>query len=237
MAEKLVVTCPECAEKFKPKGDVRGKKILCPFCGKSFAVSSDGASSTAIQAKGRDAADAGTIPLAKDADTIPLAKDELGSSALEGDAPVSAHAGDHDDFGDDAAYGVTHIDLDPRCPNCTEKMKPRDAVVCLNCGYNTLTREWGKTEKTIGVSFGRQFVYLVPGFLAFFVLLTWIILELIFAVCWPHWVAGESWIDWTDYEGFRMWSVTVGMALFYAMARTCYRRFIVKPIPDELVLE
>jgi len=239
MAEKPVVTCPECGQKFKPKADVRGKKILCPFCSKSFVVPIDGGtSSSAIQDKGQGAAGAGTIPLAKDdAGTIPLANNDMGTSALAGDAPISPHQVDDEDFGDESAYGVTHLDLAPRCPNCTEKMVPRDAVVCLKCGYNTLTREWGKTEKTIGVSFGRQFVYLLPGLLCFFCLVSWIITELIYAVYWPYWVAGESWIDWTDHESLRMWSVTVGMAMFYALARYCYKRFIVKPIPDELQLD
>ena len=32
------VTCPECDKKFKPKSDVRGKKIKCPFCKEAFTV-------------------------------------------------------------------------------------------------------------------------------------------------------------------------------------------------------
>ena len=34
----------------------------------------------------------------------------------------------------------------PRCPNCTSEMGAHD-IICLSCGYNTLTREWGKTEE------------------------------------------------------------------------------------------
>jgi DNA-directed RNA polymerase subunit RPC12/RpoP len=228
MAEKPVVTCPACEKKFKAKADVRGKKILCPFCDQSFVVpADDGASSTAIQDKGVPVGDPGTIPLAGDPGTIPLAGDH---------ARVTAPP-DEEEQDNDNPYGVTHIDLDPRCPNCTEKMVPKNAVVCLNCGYNTLTREWGKTEKTIGVSFGKQFVYLMPGFLAFSCLISWIVGELIFAVYWPFWVAGVTWLDWSDHESLRMWSVTVGMGMFFALARICYRRFILKPLPDEVKVE
>ena len=37
-AEAVVVACPECEKKFKPKGDVQGKKIKCPFCKEPFVV-------------------------------------------------------------------------------------------------------------------------------------------------------------------------------------------------------
>ena len=34
----IVVTCPECEKKFRPKADVSGKRIKCPFCTHQFVV-------------------------------------------------------------------------------------------------------------------------------------------------------------------------------------------------------
>jgi ssDNA-binding Zn-finger/Zn-ribbon topoisomerase 1 len=227
MAEKPVVTCPNCEKKFKAKADVRGKKILCPFCDQSFVV--DG---VAMEEKAEPAGialagdDDGTIPLANDAGTIALAGKSAGARDEE-DEPV-----DNDD-----PYGVTHVDTDPRCPNCTEKMVPRNAVVCLACGYNTLTREWGKTEKTLGVSFGRHFVYLLPGIFALAGLVLYICLQVFFASPWPSLVAGINWLEWTDYEGLRMWTTTGGFFILMYLGHYCYRRFVVKPFPDEVKLE
>jgi ssDNA-binding Zn-finger/Zn-ribbon topoisomerase 1 len=228
MAEKPVVTCPNCEKKFKAKADVRGKKILCPFCDESFVVAD-----VAIQDKAAPAAlaladdDDGTIPLAIDPGTVPLAGKKAKAARVEEEEPV-----DNDD-----PYGVTHLDSDPRCPNCTEKMVPKNAVVCLACGYNTLTREWGKTEKTMGVSFGRQFVYLVPGFFALGGLFLYLCLQVGFASPWPSLVAGVNWLEWSDYEGLRMWTTTAGFGLVWYLGHFCYRRFIVKPLPDEVKME
>jgi hypothetical protein len=231
MAEKPVVTCPHCDKKFKAKADVRGKKILCPYCEKSFVA--DGASG-AIPDKAADepaplalADDDGLIPLAGDASTIPLA----GKTAKVAAADEGAEEVDNDN-----PYGVTHVDSDPRCPNCTEKMVPKNAVVCLACGYNTLTREWGKTEKTIGVSSGRQFLHLLPGMFALAGLLLYICAQVLFASPWPSWVAG-TWLEWSDYEGLRMWTTTAGFGIVFVAGRYCYRRFVVKPLPDEIEME
>ena len=232
MAEKPVVTCPNCGELFKPKADVRGKKILCPFCDASFVVDN-----TAIQDKGERHGEPATLALAAADDLIPLAGDS-GNIPLAGDGgPQVARARAEEPVENDNPYGVTFQDSDPRCPNCTEKMVPRNAVVCLACGYNTLTREWGKTEKTIGVSFGRQFVWLLPGIFAFAGLVLYICLQVFFASPWPALVAGVNWLEWTDYEGLRMWSTTAGFFIIFVLGRQCYRRFIVKPLPDEMSLD
>jgi hypothetical protein len=211
MAASPVITCPECEKKFRAKADVRGKKIKCPFCAESFVVPiGDEEARSAIQEKQGSPGDAGTIPLAGE-----------GGEPVENDNP----------------YGITELDLSPRCPNCANEMTSADAVVCLICGYNTLTREWGKVEKTIGVTYGRQFTYLLPAIFSLSCLVIWLLAQLIYSVYWPYWVAGVGWIDWTDHESLRMWSTMVGLAIFFVLGRYTYRRFIVKPLPDELKVD
>ena len=63
------------------------------------------------------------------------------------DAKAAEAAAINDEFdGDVNPYGIKHVELVPRCPNCTEEMGEHDTI-CLACGYNTMTRQWGKTEK------------------------------------------------------------------------------------------
>ena len=125
MADSPVITCPECRKKFKGKGNLEGKKIKCPLCAKAFVVPVEKVEST--QTKAMDAELRAETPSA-----TPLA------------------FADDDEDTDVNPYGVTELDVAPRCPNCANLMADEKAFICLFCGYNTLTREVGKTEKTIG---------------------------------------------------------------------------------------
>src|ERR1051325_9181344 len=104
MAESSVITCPECTKRVKGKGDLEGKKIKCPFCSKVFVVAPGSTKSAAAAAKGPQKA---PPPPA-----TPIAM-----------APVSSD----DDENDPNPYGLTHLDIAPRCPNCANKMADEEA--------------------------------------------------------------------------------------------------------------
>ena len=117
MAAGMVVTCPKCEKKFKPKTDVSGKKIKCPFCTEPFVV-----------------------PVAKEAkaekgkpDQIKAGKPKPGAAAPQ--VTAAPEAGAHDSDADDNPdpYGVKTVELVPRCPNCTQEMGEHDTI-CLACG-------------------------------------------------------------------------------------------------------
>jgi predicted Zn finger-like uncharacterized protein len=72
---------------------------------------------------------------------------------------------DDDDDGDGNPYGVTDLDLAPRCPYCAHEFESEDQVICLNCGYNTVTRQLGKTRRIKDVTGGQWFLWLLPGIL------------------------------------------------------------------------
>src|SRR2546426_764861 len=99
MAVAVVITCPECEKKFKPKADVQGKKIKCPFCTHAFVAP---AAKAVKPDKGKPRADAKAAPVA------PAAPE-----------PARDTSADRDED----PYGVKQIDMSPRCPNCTHEME------------------------------------------------------------------------------------------------------------------
>ncbi|MSQ92968.1 MAG: hypothetical protein EXR98_00260 [Gemmataceae bacterium] len=210
MAASAVVTCPECEKKFKPKTDVQGKKIKCPFCTKPFVV-----------------------PAAAEA------KDTKSTSVKAADAKVDPQPqpvrSEYD--ADPDPYGVKNVELVPRCPNCTHEMENEHAIICLECGYNTLTRQWGKTEKTIGISLQQHLKYLGPALGSAFFSFVFLIGMLINAIYVPYWVAGDTWIVMFDTEALRMWSTIILLGVIWGAGIFCFKKFIEKPKPDEVVVE
>lgn len=210
MAGSPAITCPECQKKFKTKADVQGKKIKCPGCAHAFVVPD---LSTAVQAKGK--------PDDKDA-PIPVA-------GLTPPKPA-------DDEENDDPYGLTHADMAPRCPNCANEMESEDAVVCLFCGYNTLTRQWGKTEKTVAISTGRHFLHLLPGIACALLFLFCVLDQIYYCVVYPFNVAG-TFMEWSDHESLRTWSTIFALSSMWSLGAYAYHRLIVKPLPDEQKLD
>lgn len=221
MADALVVTCPECEKRFKPKSDVRGKKIKCPFCTNPFVV-----------------------PAAKNGKPDKAKPEPAKANKGKPDAPSpepapppapEPKAQDDDLDGDDNPYGVKNVELVPRCPNCTHEMGPHD-IICLACGYNTLTRQWGKTEKTYGLTTGRHLIYLLPalGAAAFVV---FAILFLIFYGTVAPYLLDGTMFWWLDGESMRMWCAVIVLAWIFGGGVFCMKKFIEKPKPDEIEME
>jgi DNA-directed RNA polymerase subunit RPC12/RpoP len=214
----VVVTCPECAKKFKPKADVQGKKIKCPFCAHPFVVPA------AKEAKSEKDKKAKAVP-AKNGKAKPA------------DAPVAAKSQAEQDPDDDVdPYGVKHIELVPRCPNCTEEMENEHATICLHCGYNTLTRQWGKTEKTVGLTFERHLTYLLPAIGSFTFSICAIIFMLYYTIVSPYDVEGTM-MSFTNSEAIRMWSTLAMLFVIWVAGMFCFKKFIEKPKPDEIKLD
>jgi DNA-directed RNA polymerase subunit RPC12/RpoP len=112
MAEQILITCPECKKQLKGPAELRGKSVRCKACGKVFAVRTTESGAVAKKATGSQAP-------AKTAPAPPPREDEVAKDP----------------------YQLTDIHNSSRCPQCAAEMDSPDAVVCLNCGYNTLSRQ------------------------------------------------------------------------------------------------
>jgi hypothetical protein len=225
----VVVTCPECEKRFKPKGDKQGKRIKCPFCEAPFVVP------MAKQVKAKPDPKKAAKGKPEEETSIPLEMTPEEKAAAEAKAAEEKRAAYNEEFDDKAAYDVHHIELVPRCPNCTAEMGPHD-IICLECGYNTLTREWGKTEKVIGLTLGRQLKYLAPALGAATFLLASVIGLVYFAILVPYDV-GDGMLYWLNSEAIRMWGSVIFLGWLFGSGTYCIKYFIEKPKPDDIMVE
>ena len=203
MAESPVITCPECKKRFKGKADLAGKRIKCPLCAKPFVV-----------------------PAEKPVETIP--------SAAAAEAPPPAAApfkfADEDEEDDKNPYGVTELDIAPRCPHCANLMADEKAFICLFCGYNTMTRELGSTEKTLSHTGGERFMHLLPGIAVALTAFAFIVGMTYYSVVLPSVVYKTS-FTFLDAESLRMWFTIIALALVWFCGLFAYKRLIIHPTP------
>ncbi|MCS7047177.1 MAG: zinc-ribbon domain-containing protein [Gemmataceae bacterium] len=131
-------------------------------------------------------------------------------------------------------YKLGEFDVRARCPNCANLMESEDAIICLHCGYNTMTREWGQTVRTVGVTTGQHILHLLPGIAALLTLLLFLWGLLFFALELPRYVV-NTWAAFTDHESIRMWFSGIVLAMMWMLGTIAYRRLIVNPKPEERV--
>jgi hypothetical protein len=188
----------------------RGKKVRCKGCGHVFVVPA-GPSKPAPRAAGiKKPQDEGLIP---ESPTLPLAEED----------PV-------DDDG--KPYGVTTLDLTPRCPHCAEEFE-EGAVICLKCGYNTQTREFHRTRKIADVTGGDIFLWLLPGILCVILIFILIGFDLWYCLAVPDMVHGdESW-EWIAHGSLRLWTVIFSLFGMWFAGKFAFFRLILQPHPPE----
>ena len=207
MASPIIVTCPECDKQLKASTEVLGKKIRCKACGATFV--------------GRATEEAAPVKKA-------VAKKDAKPAAK---APAPApHPNDDNDV---AAYGVTHEYLGRRCPNCTEPLE-EGHIVCLECGYNTLTRERARRVKVNDTTGGDVFVWLLPGILcvlaAIIVLTAWLLF--VFMVN-EESFGKEVWYDFLGGKGMKIYTGLIALFIIYKCGRFAVKRLIQDNKPPE----
>src|SRR5262249_58790034 len=122
MAATITISCPDCKKQMKAPAHLEGKKVRCKECGATFAVKAP--------------APARAAPEPKPAPAKDKVKPAKGGGKPAAPAKAAARRSVHDDPDDDNPnpYGVTDIDLAPRCPYCAHALDGEDAIICLNCG-------------------------------------------------------------------------------------------------------
>jgi hypothetical protein len=210
MAEPITVNCPECDKKMKVPADARGKKVRCRACEHVFVV-------PGAKAAARPGSD--KVKPAKPPAPAPKP------------APAADDEGENED-GDGKPYGVTTLDLTPRCPDCANEMGEGD-VICLHCGYNTMTRTYHRTRKVRDVTGNDIFLWLLPGILSIIAILLLIGMDIWYCLCIRALVVDE-WYEFIGHGACMLWLVILSLfGMFYA-GKFAVKRLILDNKPPEI---
>jgi DNA-directed RNA polymerase subunit RPC12/RpoP len=207
MAETITIICPTCEKSIKAPESVVGKKIRCKGCGETFT------------------AKAPKAPKEKPG------KEKEGKPGKKSDAIKVA--GDEEEG--EGAYGLTHEYLGARCAECAEAMG-EDDVICLNCGYNTITRLRSRPKKVKEQTGGDVFLWLLPGILcviAALFLLTWLTGNLIFRATRTD-LAQYDKLTVNIADCCLLWFSIFQIWLIYKSTRFAINRLIRNPSPPEI---
>jgi hypothetical protein len=198
-----------------------GSIIACPVCQKKFKAKKD------VHGKRI------RCPFCKVEFVVPTAEEAARARA----AAKSSAAPDEDESDESNPYGVTHEETESRCPNCANVMESKEAVVCLFCGYNTLTRTWGKTETVLPTTVGDYMRHLLPGILC----VVFVVLQTAFVIFYCLVLPNMDKVEWlsalSDHESSRMWITVVALLDSWPAGYFAFSRLIINPRPPERVLK
>lgn len=218
------IVCPHCRKQGKGPIELEGKYIRCRACKKSFLVK------LPAQAKAKAGGQEGPGIYA-------FAEGDHSTHHEEAPIPVLPVL-DEEEEGSNP-YGVTDMDERRRCPYCTDLMDEED-VICLNCGYNTQTRQHIRTERTYANTTGDVFMWLLPGIICVisifvvigFDLFWWFGLESFF------WKPMDDFLGVTSISlGIKVWEVVISLFVIWSLGKFAFKRLILHPTPVEVKKE
>jgi hypothetical protein len=241
MADTITVVCPKCKKQLKGPPEVQGKKVRCKACGENFTAQALAAAKPAAPpgkaapAKSRRPAGAP----AKSKPTPPAAAKPPGpesSIALKPLDSVRAQPGQpatpatepepEHHAAPELPYQLTdEMKGVKRCPQCAFEMD-EEAIICLECGFNTETRSRIPTRKTIDITAGDRLMWKLPGLLcavAFFTLVG---------------IASFLWFlpdeEWYGHFSVKLWGSIICAGFAWLTGLYAFKRLILHPHPPEV---
>jgi hypothetical protein len=134
---------------------------------------------------------------------------------------------------EEEAYGIIREDESiPRCPHCAQEMSSAEAVICIHCGFNTITRQRAGTKKVIETTGGEHFAWLMPGILSVVGILALIGFDLFFCLKVPSLVKDGDY-EFLDAKPLRIWGVIASLFVMFFFGQFAFRRLILHPHPPE----
>lgn len=227
----MVVDCPKCKNQLKGPPEIQGKKVRCKRCGTKFRIPSPGeAAKPGESGPARKALGPGDSDHSDSQNPYAFA-DDGGTGGKSTSKPSSLPNA----FAKATPYGVTDLDLIPRCPHCAKELESKDAVICLNCGYNLETRTFAKTKVVYEITSQDRMHWLMPGVLC--------VVGIILIVAFDGWFCfglDGMWASWEQYvppsftKGLRAWFVFVTCFGIWFAGRFAYKRLVLNPTPPEV---
>lgn len=224
MAATVSVSCPECGKQLKAPADVIGKKIRCKGCNTVFKAEED-----VDEVDSVDEVEEADVPKKKGAPKKGGKKEEAKKEGPKKKKPAD---------GEDNPYGLTELEEGNRCPHCAAEMLSEDAIICVECGYNTSTRTKGETKMVVEPTGLEVFLWLLPGILnviACLAMITWMVI---------HWFFLAGWVDtekWYWYAlchlSCRIWTTVPLLFTLAGCGYYAFKRLILENQPPEVELK
>jgi DNA-directed RNA polymerase subunit RPC12/RpoP len=232
MATPIAVSCPECHKQIKAPPDLQGKKIRCKACGHVFVVKARKAPAEAEDVVQVLPLEDEVLPVKQDKDALDQVK---AVPARKASAPAKKKKAE-DDEENSNPYDVTETSLKTRCPHCAGELE-EDQTICLECGYNTITRErFTKVVKTIEHDFWDWFLWLLPGGICVITVIGLLVWDILYCVLAETWFDQQSWYGWfLCLYGVKIWMVIVSLFAMYYAGRFAVKRLIFNYRPPEKI--
>jgi hypothetical protein len=133
-------------------------------------------------------------------------------------------------------YGVTELDLTPRCPFCAKEMESEEAIICVHCGYNTQTRSMGATKRTFANTGQDIFMWMLPAFGCILAILALAAGVIYLWTSLPNPEDPKVKEEWWKHfiEPAKIWgSIAAGFMAFFA-GMFAIKRLVIQPTPPEM---
>jgi hypothetical protein len=134
-------------------------------------------------------------------------------------------------------------DVLPRCPFCAKQLSSMDALICLNCGYNTRTRTRPEVKQVYQATFMEYFLWHLPAIISVLFMIGMLVWYLFFWNLIEDWLA-DSWFE--DEPGpprtylgglgpgfMRLYHALFIIFVSVPLVRFCLKRFIKQYKPPE----
>jgi hypothetical protein len=131
------------------------------------------------------------------------------------------------------SYGVTPEYLGPRCPDCANAMEEGD-IVCLHCGYNTVSRQKPRPRKVRDTTGWDIFVWLLPGILCALLVFAMITAALLYIFLVDMDKLGDNWYFFLGHKMAKMWTCIVLIFFMWIAGKFAFRRLFINYWPPEI---
>jgi DNA-directed RNA polymerase subunit M/transcription elongation factor TFIIS len=212
MADSVAVSCPECGKKMNVRPDIIGKKIRCKGCDEVFLARNPG----------------GKAAIKKSSKAPPKAKKPVGDDAIPFKDDEEEEVGSN-------PYGITDLEDYPRCPECANEMATRESIICLHCGYNTVTRLRAETKVVHDTTGSDWMIWLGPGILCVLAIIGLTTLNIIYLIFIDDWTEGSDWLWIFAHYMVKIWGSLINIFIMYHLARFAVKRLVLNPIPPEVL--
>jgi len=245
MATVVDVPCPHCEQNLKVPPTVFGKKVRCKHCELQFVVE-DPATKAPKPSKPTKIAKAAPKPAATKAAAKPATKEAAKPAASPPPPPPKEKSPFLDDDEDKVKVELIEEEDVPRCPHCAFELDPPDAKVCLNCGFNNLTRERVETKRVEAATSEDWFMHLFPAIFAVILSLVLIGLNIWFIANVREWMIGSI-VDKDEPGGdgkptfyvhpaaFMTTILVISLRIIVPCLRFAFRRLVWNYRPEERV--